>query len=166
MRFDVDQPAGAGEGGMIGAAFVESDSQKVADAERIGGPLGDTAFRIDALEIADEEGAEVDARGEAGPAHFFGVELLAGSFGELVELFGVEQFIEPSVKGVSGRGRQLLLGDPQCLVTDPLLPCSQRHTQFYAETFSASIEFSRRADFNHGLLTFSILTIIVDTQKR
>ena len=81
MRFDVDQPAGAREGGMIGAAFVESNAQKVADAERIGGPPGDTAFGIDALEIADEEGAEVDARGEAGPAHFIGVELLAGSLG-------------------------------------------------------------------------------------
>ena len=55
---------------MIGAALVESDSRKVADAERIGGPPGDTAFAIDALEIADEEGAEGDARGEAGPAHF------------------------------------------------------------------------------------------------
>ena len=105
MRFDVDQSAGAREGGMIGAAFVESDSRKVADTERIGGPPGDTAFGIDALEIADEEDAEGDARGEAGPAHFLGVELLAGRFGELVELFGVEQFIEPSVKGVSGRGR-------------------------------------------------------------
>ena len=102
MRFDVDQPAGAREGGMIGAAFVESDSRKVADTERIGGPPCDTAFGIDALEIADEEDAEGDARGEAGRAHFLGVELLAGSFGELVELFGVEQFIEPSVKGVSG----------------------------------------------------------------
>jgi hypothetical protein len=87
---------------MIGTAFVESDSRKVADAERIGGPSGDAAFGIDALEIADEEGAEADARGEAGTTHFLGVELLAGSFGELVELFGVEQFIEPSVKGVSG----------------------------------------------------------------
>ncbi|MCX6586097.1 MAG: hypothetical protein NTX13_05915 [Acidobacteria bacterium] len=105
MRFDVDQPAGAREGGMIGAAFVESDSRKGADAERIGDPPGDAAFGIDALEMANEEGAEVDARDEAGPAHFFRVELLAGSFGELVELFAVEQFIEPSVKGVSGRGR-------------------------------------------------------------
>ena len=69
-RFDVDQPAGAREGGMIGTALVESDSRKVADAERIGGPPGDAAFGIDALEIADEEGAEGDSRGEAGPAHF------------------------------------------------------------------------------------------------
>jgi hypothetical protein len=33
-----------------------------------------------------------------------------------------------------------------------LLACSQRHTQFYEETFSASNDFSRGADFNHGLL--------------
>ena len=66
---------------MIRAALVESNSQKVADTERIGGPPGDTAFGINALGIADEEGAEVDARGEAGPARFLGVELLAGSFG-------------------------------------------------------------------------------------
>ena len=102
MRFDVDQPAGARKGRMIGAALVESNAQKVADTERIGGPPGDTAFGIDALEIADQEGAEVDARGEAGPAHFLGVELLAGGFGELVELFGFEQFIEPGVEGVGG----------------------------------------------------------------
>jgi hypothetical protein len=77
---------------MIGAALVESNSRKVADAERIGGPPGNAAFRIDALEIADQQRAAVDARGEAGPAHFPGVELLAGGFGELVELFGFEQF--------------------------------------------------------------------------
>ncbi len=70
MRFDSNQPAGAREGGMIGAAFVESNSRKVAGAERIGGPPGDTAFRVDALERADQEGAEADARGEAGLAHF------------------------------------------------------------------------------------------------
>ena len=72
MRFDSNQPAGAREGGMIGTALVESNAQKVADTERIGGPPGDTAFGIDALEIADQEGAEVDAWGEAGPAHFLG----------------------------------------------------------------------------------------------
>ena len=83
---------------------------------------------------------------------FLAVELPAGGFGELVEPFGFEQFIEPSVEGVGGRGRQLLLGDPRYLLPDPLPPCSQRHTQFYAETFSASIDFSRRADLNHGLL--------------
>lgn len=35
-----------------------------------------------------------------------------------------------------------------------MLACSQRHTQFYEETFSASNDFSRGADFNHGLLWF------------
>ena len=98
------------KGRLIGAALVESNAQKVADTERIGGPPGDAAFGIDAFEIADEEGAEGDGRGEAGPAHFPGVELLAGGIGELVELFGFEQFIEPGVEGVSGRGRPLLLG--------------------------------------------------------
>jgi hypothetical protein len=44
---------------------------------------------------------------------------------------------------VSGRGRQLLLGDPQCLLPDPLLACSQRHTRFSEETFPASIDFGR-----------------------
>lgn len=96
----------------------------------MGGSPGDTACGIDALEIANEEGAEVDARGEAGSTHFLGVELLASAFGELVELFPVEQFIEPSVKGVGGLGRQLPLGDPPCLLPDPLLACSQRHAQF------------------------------------
>jgi hypothetical protein len=81
------------------------------------------------------------------------VELPAGGFGELVEPFGFEQFIEPGVEGVGGRGRQLLFGAPQCLLTDPLLACSQRHTQFYEETFSASNDFNRGADLNHGLLT-------------
>jgi hypothetical protein len=80
------------------------------------------------------------------------VELPAGGFGELVELFGFEQFIEPGVEGVAGLSRQLLFGAPQCLLTDPLLACSQRHTQFYEETFSASHDFSMGADFNHGLL--------------
>ena len=81
MRFDVDQSAGALEGEMIRTPFVESHSVKVEDAARVGGPPGDTEFRIDALETAKEEGAGVDARGEAGPAHNLGVELLAGSFG-------------------------------------------------------------------------------------
>lgn len=87
-----------------------------ADTRGIGGAPRDAAFGIDSLEIADEEDAQVDARGWAGPPHFLGAELLAGSFGEFAEAFDVEQFIEPRVEWMSGRGRHLLVGDPQCLL--------------------------------------------------
>jgi hypothetical protein len=40
-----------------------------------------------------------DARREARSAHFLGRELLADSFGELVELFGREQLLAPRVEG-------------------------------------------------------------------
>jgi hypothetical protein len=92
LRFHRNQPAGARKCGMIGAALDESNPRKVADAERIGGPPDDTAFGIVPLEIADQEGAEVDARGEAGSAHFLSVDMLAGAFGEPGELFFVLQF--------------------------------------------------------------------------
>lgn len=79
---------------MIGAAFIESDTEEVADAQGIGGAPGDAAFGINTFEIANQEGAEVDGWSETGPPHFLGVELLAGGFGELVRLFGFEQLVE------------------------------------------------------------------------
>jgi hypothetical protein len=102
LRFDRHQPAGGRKGGMTGAALVESNSRKGADPERIGGPPGDATLRMDAREIADQEGAEADARGEAGPSHLPGVELPGGGFGELGEFFGFEQFVEAGVEGVGG----------------------------------------------------------------
>lgn len=44
--------------------------------------------------------------------------------------FSFDQLLEPCIEGLSGRGRQLLSGDPQCLLPVPLLACSQHHTQF------------------------------------
>jgi len=61
MGFERDQPSGARDGGVIGAALIESDTEKVADAQGIGGAPGDTAFGINSFEIANQEGAEVDA---------------------------------------------------------------------------------------------------------
>ena len=90
-RFDRNQPTGARKGRMTGVAFVAPDSQKVADAQRGGGPPGDAALEIDAFETASQEGGEGAARGEGRAAHFPGRKLLAGGFGELVAVFGFEQ---------------------------------------------------------------------------
>jgi hypothetical protein len=63
LDFERDQPPGARDGGMIGAAFIEPDSEEVADAQGIGRAPSDAVFGIDAFEIANQEGAEVDGWG-------------------------------------------------------------------------------------------------------
>lgn len=80
---------------MTGAAFFAPDSRKVADAQRSGGPPGDAALEIDAFETASQEGGEGAAWGEGRAAHFPDRNLLAGGFGELAAVFGLEQLLAP-----------------------------------------------------------------------
>ena len=69
VRLQIDQPPRPRNRRMIGRRFVQRQPQKTADRQRVGRPPGDPAFRVDALEVADQQQPEVAARasGSAGP---------------------------------------------------------------------------------------------------
>jgi hypothetical protein len=62
---------------VIGRGLVQPQPQETADRERIGRAPGDAAFRIEALEVADQQQPEVAPRRQARPTHDRGVEALA-----------------------------------------------------------------------------------------
>src|SRR6185436_6182784 len=71
-------------------------------------PLG-----VEALEVADEEHAEVDARRDGVAADVGGVVLLAEVLGEAVEAVVVEELVELVIEDMAGGLRQVGSGDPK-----------------------------------------------------
>lgn len=129
VRFHADQPPSARQRRMIRRGFVQADAGKASQAERIGRAPGDAAFGVDALAVADQQGAEVTARGQRGPAVARGVEAGALGFDKLVELCAGQQLVELLVKRLVRSGAQFTVSDPEILLPLPVFSLAHRHQQ-------------------------------------
>ena len=74
VRLQVDQPPRPRNRRVIGRRVVHRQAQEVAQGERIRRPPRDPALGVDALEVADQQQPEVDARRQTRTAHRVGVE--------------------------------------------------------------------------------------------
>jgi hypothetical protein len=125
MRLDVDQTSYARDRRMIGRRLVEAQAQEVAHGQRVRRPPGDPALRVEALEIADEQQAEVPAWSEAGPAHHRRVEGTTLVLDKPIKPGGAEDLIQSHVERVARRHRRLGRGNPQR--RSLALPFAHRH---------------------------------------
>ena len=121
----VNQPARARHRRMIGRSLVELVAEECPQRQRIGDAPGDLTLRVDALEIADYEQAEIDPGRDAGPTDALGVKRRAPLFHKLVESVLVQHLIQSLVKRMS-RSPQVLRRHPQ-LSLARARPFSQRH---------------------------------------
>ena len=112
MCFQIDQSTRARNRRMVWRRAVQSDAEEVAQCERVRRPPRDAALRIDALEVANQQQPEIDARRQARPAHRDGVERGALGFGEVVEPMLAQQLIQSHVERVTHRRRKIRRGDP------------------------------------------------------
>ena len=153
MRLDIDQPPRARNRRVIRRRFIQRQVQELANRERICGAPRDAAFRIDALEVADQQQSEVHAGRETGAAHGVGVKRPARSLDELVELPLVEHRVHASVERVRRRRRQLGGRDPETVLTSSLASGAHRHRrQCSTQDRSCRSLISAFVDFHHGLL--------------
>src|SRR5581483_12313035 len=78
------------------------DAEEGPRRPAIAAPPGDGPLGVEALEVADEEHAEVDARGDGVSAFTVGIVGLAKVLGVAVEAGFGEQGVELVVEGVAG----------------------------------------------------------------
>ena len=83
---------------MLGRRLVQAEAQERTQRQRVGGPPGDPALGVLALEVPDQEQPEVAARQETGAADRRRVERGALRFHERVEPLGVERAIQRQVE--------------------------------------------------------------------
>ena len=116
-------------GRVLGRRLLEAQSQEPAERQRIGGPPRNAALRVDALEIADQQQAEVGTRRQAGPAHLRRIERRALRFHEVVEPVLVEDLIQALIERVATGLRQLIGRDPQRRCPRSILAPSHGHAE-------------------------------------
>jgi hypothetical protein len=90
---------------------------------------GDPALRIDPLEIAQQQQAEVDPRRQRRPAIVGGVESRTLLLDKLIELLAVEEFMETLIKRVRRTWSQLIVSDPEIFLALAVLASAHRHNQ-------------------------------------
>ena len=67
MHFQGQAPPDAAQGGVVGHGFGGAGPEEFAQRKGIGTTPADAAFRVNALEVADQKHAEITARRD-GPA--------------------------------------------------------------------------------------------------
>ena len=98
---------------MLGCGLVEAQPEEAAQRQGIGGPPGDPALRIDALEVPDQQQSEIRPRRQARASHQSGVKRCAVGLDEVIEPVRVEDPIQALIKRVTASRRQLIRGNPQ-----------------------------------------------------
>ena len=110
MRFEIDQSARARNRRVVRRRLVQTDAQKIAQRQRIRRAPSDPALRVDAFEIADQRQPEVDPRWQARAAHRLGIEWLALTFDEIIEVVLGQQLIQPRVERMAAEiGRSVVI---------------------------------------------------------
>src|SRR5215831_12543017 len=156
MGLHVDQSPGPRDRRMIWRPFIQPDLQKLSQPQRIGRPPSNPPFRIDSLEIADQQQAKIGSRRQRRPPVLIGIEVSALALGKLIELLLVQQSVETLVERMSRSGRQFGMRDPKILLPLSTSASAHRHENILRRScFGEKRNLQNRLDFNHGLLVQS-----------
>jgi hypothetical protein len=128
MCFEINQPTRPGNGRVVGRRVFQTDAQEVAQGEGVRRPPRNTAFGVDALKIANQQQAKVNAWRQARPAHRLGVERRTLRFGETVEPMLAQQAIQSRVERMTRRSREVRRRHPHARLSIAL-PFAHRHGQ-------------------------------------
>ena len=110
---------------MVRRRLVQRVSLELPQRQRVGRPPRDSSLRIQALEVADQQRAKIDARSHTGPTvGALLVELRAQPLHLRVELMLVQDLVQPVVERIRRRLDHILGRDPQILLP---LPFSGSH---------------------------------------
>ena len=108
--------ADARQARVIRRGLAQGVAQKPPQGERVGDPPGDAPLRAQALEVADQEHAEIDPRRDARPAQRLRVIRCAPGFHKPVKPMGRQQLIQLRVKRTPRRLRQRVGRHPHLLL--------------------------------------------------
>ena len=100
MRFHRIQPPGPGDGGVIRRLLRQGITDEPAQGQGIAQAPGNSPFRINPFEVAQQQRTKVDARRDTGASHAALVIAPAQSLHVPVEVVLVENLIQPIVESM------------------------------------------------------------------
>src|SRR5260370_19769002 len=127
MGVQVDEASRPRDRGVIRRVLVQRYAHETPHRQRIRQPPGNPALRPDALEIPDQQRPKVNPRRQRRTPVLGRIELRTPLLDKLVEVLGLQQFIQALIKRMSRRRRQLRVRDPDVLLLLPLLARPHRH---------------------------------------
>ena len=107
----------AAQRGMIRSRFRQAQPHEGPHGQGIPKPPTNAPFRVDALEIAQQQHAEISSGRDGASAHVVRVEGGAEVLDEDVEVGLFQQAVELLVEGVARTLGQITAGHPQGLLT-------------------------------------------------
>src|SRR5438445_7164823 len=153
MRFHIDQPPRPRNRRVIGWHLVQSYPQKVPQPQRIRCPPRYPPFAVDALEISDQQQAEIPSWRQTGPPHLRRVEARTLLLHVLVKAALLQQPVQLLVERMPHRPRQICVRNPKFLLSSLLLFSAHSHARILrTSAVDHTIFFLRNPDLHHGLL--------------
>jgi hypothetical protein len=111
VGLDIDQSACTGNRRMVRRRLRQHQAEKLAQGERVRRSPRDRALRVQAFEVADQQQPEVAPGRQPRPA-LVGVESLAESLDEAVEVVLIEDLIQPGIERMRRAPRQVARRHP------------------------------------------------------
>src|SRR6266496_2782690 len=127
MGVHIDQPSRPRDRGVIRRVLVQRYAHETPQRQRIRQPPGNPPLRPDALEIPDQPRPKVNPRRQRRTPVLRRIELRTPLLDKLIEVLGLQQFIQALIKRMSRRRRQLRVRNPDVLLLLPLLARPHRH---------------------------------------
>src|SRR5579883_3333887 len=121
-----------GQAGVVRRRLGQGHAEEGPQRQAIAAPPGDGPLRVEALEVADEEHAEVGAGRDGLAADTVGVVWLAEGLDEVVEAGLGEEAVELVVEDVARGARQVGGRDPQVRLS-LFRPPAHRHGESLAQ---------------------------------
>src|SRR3984893_7257847 len=126
MRLHVDQPARARDRRMIRRCLTHLKTQKRPQCQGVGCPPRNSALRIDALEISNQQRTKVNSRGQSRTSHLR-IKTQAGIFSERIKAPLVQQPVQTFIEWMADRSCKRSRFDPDWLLLLVRSTLAQRH---------------------------------------
>src|ERR1051325_103900 len=101
---------------MIRCSLIQTDLQELPQCQRIGQAPCDAPFRVNPLEVSDQQRTKVHARSHGWAAFLVGIDLGAFALGKPIKLLLVEQMIQALVERMAGSRGEFVVSEPETLL--------------------------------------------------
>jgi hypothetical protein len=139
---------------VVGRRLHQLYIQKSAQRKGVGRSPGNCALRIETFEVANQQQSKIATGRQTWSPHRFGIKPRTQPLNVRIKPSFVQNLIQPLIKRMSGRCRQIVGGNPYRRLTPTALSFSHGHARDYTTplTFSPQLFVTNRVDFHHGLL--------------
>ena len=139
VRVEVDQPTRTRDCRVVGRHLHQLHIQKSAQRKGIGRPPGNRALRIESFEVPNQQQSKIATGRQTGSPHRLRIKPRAQPLNVRIKPGSAQNPIQPLIKRMGGRCRQIVRGYPYRRLTPTALTFSHGH----AYDCTTPITFSR-----------------------